>query len=478
MTNALAIHWFRKDLRLADNPALLQAAGHGRILPIYILDDKNAGDAAMGAASRWWLHYSLLSLNNDTGGALSLYRGDPLTILQSLIDRLPVSAVYWNRCYEPWRIERDIQIKKMLQQRNIAVASHNASLLWEPWTVSKQDGTPYKVFTPYYRRGCLAGMPPRAPLEMPEHIEWYQDKKTAAIAELRLLPHIRWHKKLEPHWQIGEDAAGSRLADFIDKDLCNYRKGRDFPARDQTSKLSPHLHFGEISPHQIWHALDTVADSDDVDHFRSDCSSITLDLPRKTCGKNSTRSPGKKMIQGDRPGSMVKPVFRWLTPACARAWQHGQTGIPLVDAGMRELWQTGYMHNRVRMIVGSFLVKNLRLHWHEGARWFRDCLVDADLASNSASWQWIAGYGSDAVPYFRIFNPVTQGKKFDARGRYIRRYIPEVAALPDKYLFSPWTAPQSVLQRANITLGSTYPEPVVDLQVSRKLALAVFHSLR
>ncbi|PID40457.1 MAG: hypothetical protein CR984_03100 [Proteobacteria bacterium] len=250
--------------------------------------------------------------------------------------------------------------------------------------------------------------------------------------------------------------------------MLNYREGRDFPAKNRTSKLSPHLHFGEISPHQIWYTLDSMADSDDTNHFRSELGwrefSYYLLFHNPGLPKENLREKFNH--------------FPWEKDALKRqAWQKGQTGIPLVDAGMRELWQTGYMHNRVRMVVGSFFVKNLRLHWHDGERWFRDCLVDADLASNAASWQWVAGCGSDAAPYFRIFNPVTQGKKFDPEGKYIRQYVPEISALPNKYLFSPWMAPASVLQAANITLGTTYPQPVVDLQISRELALAAFRNL-
>ncbi len=468
MRDGLAIHWFRNDLRLTDNPALVQAAQHGRVLPIYILDEHNAGGHAMGSVSRWWLHHSLTALNEHIEGALSLYHGNPLDILQSLIKRLPVRAVYWNRCYEPWSISRDTLIKKTLRQQNITVESHNGSLLWEPWTISKKNGTPYKVFTPYYHKGCLSAPQPRSPLEVPEQVQWYRDEASAILVELRLLPRIRWDKKLQPHWQIGEDGALNRLKSFINENMFNYREGRDFPAKEQTSRLSPHLHFGEISPHQIWDSLNQIADSDDTDHFRNElgwrefsCYLLYHNpaLPEENLRPKFNRFPWEK------------------DHSKLQAWQKGQTGIPLVDAGMRELWQTGYMHNRVRMIVGSFLVKNLLIHWHKGADWFRDCLVDADLASNSASWQWIAGCGSDAVPYFRIFNPVTQGKKFDAEGRYIRRYVPEIAALPNKYLFSPWTAPESILQAANITLGITYPEPIVDLQASRKRALAAFHSL-
>ncbi|PIE02442.1 MAG: deoxyribodipyrimidine photolyase [Acidobacteria bacterium] len=469
MLQGTAIHWFRNDLRLYDNPALCLAAEHERVLPVYILDEEHSGGYAMGSASRWWLHHSLQSLSKDLGGALSVYRGDPLTILQCLIERFSVKAVYWNRCYEPWRIRRDTKIKKTLQAQHIHVESQNASLLWEPWTVSKKDGTPYKVFTPYYRKGCLRALPPRSPMDVPQAISCRKDEQALDLKALHLLPRIRWDKQLEPHWQIGEDAAHHRLFAFVNEGLSNYREGRDFPARNCTSKLSPHLHFGEISPHQVWHTVKMAADHDDVDHFCSELGwrefSYYLlfhnpDLPRNNLREKFNHFPWEKNASK-------------LT-----AWQKGCTGIPMVDAGMRELWQTGSMHNRLRMIVGSFLVKNLRLHWHEGERWFWDCLADADLAINSASWQWVTGCGSDAAPYFRIFNPVTQGKKFDPNGEYIRHYVPEIGELPTKYLFSPWTAPKPVLDAAKVVLGKTYPHPLVDLQLSRKLALAAYQQLK
>ncbi|PIE44916.1 MAG: deoxyribodipyrimidine photolyase [Gammaproteobacteria bacterium] len=468
MRKITAIHWFRNDLRLSDNPSLNQAIAQGRVLPIYILDDNNAGEFAMGGASRWWLHYALQSLDKDLGGNLSLYRGQPLTILQSLIERFNVTAVFWNRTYEPWQIKRDTHIKQVLKANNIAVESHNATLLWEPWTVKKKDGTPYKVFTPYYRKGCLYSSPPHQPLSMPGNVDWLKDDNALTLPALRLLPHIRWDEKFKAHWTISEDGAHDCLEIFIKAHLSDYKDGRNYPAQGHTSRLSPYLHFGQISPQQIWHTVKAIADNAQVDTF---------------CSELAWREFSYYLLyhHPNLPRENLQPKFNrftWLDDnAKLTAWQRGQTGIPLVDAGMRELWQTGSMHNRVRMVVGSFLVKNLRLHWHHGERWFWDCLVDADLASNSASWQWIAGCGADAVPYFRIFNPVTQGEKFDPNGDYIRRYIPEIAGLPNKYLFAPWTAPDNVLQNAGIDLGKTYAKPIVDLKLSRQQALEAFKQL-
>ena len=468
MNPPCVLHWFRQDLRLFDNPAFTAAAQHGAVLPIYILDEVHAAEQAMGAASRWWLHHSLHALNASLQGALSLYRGDPVEILQDLVARHRVQAVFWNRCYEPWRMRRDAQIKTQLKAAGLHVESHNGSLLWEPWDIHKTDGSPYKVFTPFYRKGCLAAHPPRPILPHPKPRLWLLDEKSLHLEQLKLLPKPRWDVKLEPHWQMGEEGAQCRFAQFLHEGLAHYREGRNFPAKPYVSRLSPHLHFGEISPHQLWHKVRGLAEDPHVDHF---CSELGW---REFSYHQLYHNP-------DLPTKNLQPKFDrfpWKTDATAlKAWQQGQTGVPMVDAGMRELWQTGYMHNRVRMIVGSFLVKNLRVHWQEGERWFWDTLVDADLANNSASWQWIAGCGADAAPYFRIFNPVAQGQKFDPQGTYVRRFVPEIAALPNAFLFNPWEAPNAVLETAQIELGRTYPNPLVDLKLSRQAALAAFQSL-
>lgn len=469
MNERIAIHWFRQDLRLSDNPALTKAAEHGAVLPIYILDDEHSGQYKMGGASRWWLHYSLEALNASLNNKLSIYCGDPQSILADIIKRLDIEAVYWNRCYEPWRMQRDTDIKAKLKNKGIEVDTCNASLLWEPWQIKKDDGTPYKVFTPFYRKGCLNAEAPRLPLPKPESVSYICDESHESIAALDLLPKIPWDKQLEPHWDIGEEGARKRFEAFVDEGLAFYKEGRNLPAKPYVSRLSAHLHYGEISPSQLWHAVRSMEDDKQIDHFCSELGwrefSYSLlfynnDLPRKNLQAKFN-------------------AFSWeKDPNHLKAWQTGNTGIPMVDAGMRELWQTGYMHNRVRMIVGSFLVKNLRLHWQHGERWFWHTLIDADLANNSASWQWIAGCGADAAPYFRIFNPVTQGQKFDPDGEYVRHFIPEIAQLPDKYLFNPWQAPELILKEAGIELGSTYPNPIVDLKQSRQSALVAFQSLK
>ena len=466
----IIIMWFRQDLRLSDNPAFTEAANQGTVLPIYILDDENAGEHKMGGASRWWLHHSLQSLNESLGDNLSFYRGDALGILERIIKHHDIKGVYWNRCYEPWRTARDKHIKQRLAEKGVEVHSFNGSLLWEPWSIQKDDGTPYKVFTPYYRRGCLNASSPREPLPAPQKLKCTKDEVTSSTLEaLNLLPNIHWDKQLEPHWNIGEHGAQKRLHQFLEEGLYHYKDGRNLPSKPYVSRLSAHLHFGEISPNQVWSAAQARGDNKHIDHF---CSELgwrefsysqlyhNPDLPRKNLQSKFDAFPWRE------------------DEATLTAWQKGQTGIPIVDAGMRELWQTGVMHNRVRMIVGSFLVKNLLLHWHHGEKWFWDCLVDADLASNSASWQWIAGCGADAAPYFRIFNPVTQGQKFDAEGEYTRRFVPELKDMPNKYLFNPWEAPDTVLKGAGVTLGKNYPKPVIDLKTSRNRALEAFQSLK
>ena len=470
----IIIFWFRQDLRIVDNPGLSKSLTSDKVLPIYILDDKNSNDFAMGAASRWWLHNSLRELNKNLDNKLSLYIGDPSEILESLSSRFNIKGIFWNRCYEPWRIERDKKIKSKFIEKDIIVETFNSALLWEPWEILKSDNTPYKVFTPYYRKGCLMSEPPRKPLSAPNLDTLFEDKENILqLDDLNLLPRIKWYKEMEKLWEPGEKGAHKKLESFLSDGLLGYKEGRNFPSKKNVSQLSAHMHFGEISPNQVWHRAKLKKDlpgiEKDLDHFLSELGwrefSYNLlfhfpELPRENLQKKFDNFP-------------------WIeNEILFDKWKKGLTGYPIVDAGMRELWQTGYMHNRVRMIVGSFLVKNLLLHWHKGEEWFWDCLIDADLASNSASWQWVAGSGADAAPYFRIFNPILQGKRFDPDGSYIKKFIPELEQLPSRYLFSPWEAPIEVLSEANIELGSDYPEPIVDLIKSRDRALEAFSTIR
>ena len=425
----------------------------------------------MGGASRWWLHHALESLNTSLHGKLQLYRGEPLAILSQLASDTSAQDVYWNRCYEPWRIARDGEIKTALKAADIEVKSFNGSLLWEPWQVLKKDQTPYKVFTPYYRRGCLSKVSPRKPLAAPNTVRSLNvSEDSLRLKDLNLKPIIKWDTEMQARWDISEEAAQDRLDDFVMAELEDYREGRNFPDKANVSRLSPYLHFGQISPNTAWHrAADAAAiinNEASLDTFLSELGwrefsyYLLYHFPQLPSKNLQTRFD----------------LFPWAndTKSNLRAWQQGKTGYPLVDAGMRELYSTGYMHNRVRMVVGSFLVKNLLIHWHSGEEWFWDCLVDADLASNSAGWQWIAGCGADAAPFFRIFNPITQSEKFDKQGEYIRRYVPELANMPAKYIHCPWLAPDDVLQQAGVKIDVNYPAPIVDIKESRVRALEAF----
>ena len=469
-----SIHWFRQDLRIKDNPSLEEASKAGTLIPIYILDDVNSGEFSIGSASRWWLHESLKKLNASLDGKLLLFKGNPSEVFEQLIQQHEISYISWNRCYEPWRISRDKVIKKELEDKGIITESFCGSLLWEPWNISKDDGTPYRVFTPFYKKGCLNYDEPRLPAEDYKISNLYTDYiESDSLDDLNLMPEIDWYKGFEKEWNPGEQGAEDNLDKFLEQGLLNYKEGRNFPSKSFVSRLSPHLHFGEISPNEVWYRAKTKETITGIEkslaHFHSELGwrefSYYLlyhfpDLPNTNFQKKFDIFPWKE------------------NKDFLRLWQKGQTGYPIVDAGMRELWLTGYMHNRLRMVVGSFLVKNLLIDWREGEKWFWDCLVDADLASNSASWQWVAGSGADAAPYFRIFNPVTQGLKFDSEGEYTKKYIPELKNLPNKYLFSPWEAPKEVLKTAGIELGKDYPEPIVDLKISREIALEAFASTK
>ena len=472
------IVWFRQDLRLGDNPAFAKAASSGLpLLPVYILDDENAGAWAMGAASRWWLHRSLVSLSSDLDGALRCFRGPADTILPHLARHTAARAIYANRCAEPWQRDCDARVGRELERDGIAFESFVGATLFDPERVSKADGTPYRVFTPFYRKGCLGSAPmPREPLGRPSGYETLRTEgplddaapgsEALAIDALQLVPDVVWYEGLEREWRVGEAAAHGRLESFLESGLEGYAEGRNRPDLRHVSRLSPHLHFGEISPNQVWHAVLSQAvgtgTGRDADTFLSELG--WREFSRYLLWHFPTLPDANLQKKFDR--------FPWERDgALLERWQRGETGYPMVDAGMRELWQTGYMHNRVRMIVGSFLVKNLLQDWREGERWFWDTLCDADLANNSASWQWVAGTGADAAPYFRIFNPVTQGGKFDPAGDYVLRFVPELAAIPREHLHAPWRAPASARR------GIAYPDPVVELEPSRERALATFRAL-
>ncbi|WP_417819396.1 cryptochrome/photolyase family protein [Terasakiella sp.] len=471
--NEVNIVWFRQDLRLADHPALQYAAQRGMVLPIYILDDEAAAPWKMGAASRVWLHSALQDLNDQLDGCLQVFQGNAAEILAQLIADYDVKGLYWGRCYEPWRMARDCTIKERFRQQGVDVRSFNHSLLWEPWEIQKKDGTPYKVFTPYFRKGCLNAPPPRLPLPAQDTLSLVQKREGLVLDDLSLLPRkIDWYSDMVAHWDISEEGAHNRLDAFLCDGLSHYKTGRDCPAQDNTSRLAPYLHFGQISPHQVWAAARSYGQvhhlDRDLDHF---CSELAWREFSHSLLYYNSHIPEKPLQEKFND-------FPWLENAQhVSAWQTGKTGYPIIDAGMRELWQTGYMHNRVRMIVASFLIKNLMIPWQDGEAWFWDCLFDADLANNSASWQWVAGCGADAAPYFRIFNPVTQSEKFDPSGDYIRRYVPELANLPDKYIHKPWMAPMDILKKYSIVLDDQYPRPIVDLKSTRERALAAFKEL-
>jgi deoxyribodipyrimidine photo-lyase len=468
MTTAIVL--FRRDLRLADNPALTAAcAGHERVLPVYIHAPDEESPWQPGAASRWWLHRSLEALQVDLrrlGGDLHLFIGGTQAVLQGLIDRSGVRAVYWNRLYEPAAIERDTRIKTALRGQGVEVHSSNAALWSEPWQIATQEGGPYRVFTPYWRN-LRTQLGAHEPLPVPPDLRCATVTDSLPLEALSLLPRIRWDDGMAKAWMPGERGAHETLELFCDDAIGDYAHGRDIPARHGTSRLSPHLHFGEISPRQIHRALHEQAKSVDAKR-RPDIEPYLRELGWREFAHHLLYHFPRTPLENFNPRF---DGFRWKAPdeAVLRRWREGRTGIPLVDAGMRELWHTGWMHNRVRMIAASFLTKNLRQHWHEGARWFWDTLVDADLANNTLGWQWVAGCGADAAPYFRVFNPVAQAKRFDPDGVYLRRWLPELANASAALLHEPWKDP-SWLER------SGYPAPMVDLATSRKDALAAYQT--
>ncbi|MEG3767688.1 deoxyribodipyrimidine photo-lyase [Alteromonas sp. 14N.309.X.WAT.G.H12] len=475
MTVPTSIVWFRQDLRVKDNPALNAACDFGNIVPVYIDDTRLPASRIPGGVSKWWLHQSLTALNKRLNEHLIILAGDPRVLIPALMDALSIDHIFWNRCYEPWNIQRDIAIKKTILDSGKTAKSFNASLLWEPWDIQNKSGLPYKVFTPFYRKGCLQAASPRYPQAAPPRITYANMEKShkyLSIDELDYLPKINWYDGIAKTWQPGEEGAASRLATFIEDAAAEYKANRDFPSVPGTSMLSAHLHAGEISPHQIWYALKGAfgdGENTGIDTFLSELGwrefahHLVYHFP-----DFSEKNFNQKFDQ-----------FPWRSDdADFDKWKTGMTGIPIVDAGMRELWHTGFMHNRVRMVVGSFLVKNLLMDWRKGEAWFWDCLADADVANNTAGWQWIAGSGADASPYFRVFNPVLQGEKFDKEGAYVSQWCPELKNLPAKYIHKPWEASKAVLEDAGIRLGEDYPLPMVDLKVTRERALQAFNEIK
>ena len=465
-----AILWFRRNLRLHDNLALCAAAGSGRpVVAVYISDTLDAG-----GASRWWLHHSLSSLDaglKEHGAGLIVRSGDPVAVLPGLVEATGAESVFFSRRYEPDARSQEQALEDALDD-SCELCGIDDSLIRHPDSVMTGAGTPYKVFTPFWKAASGHGDPERPASRPAELATTTAGLDTGDIDDLELLPtRPDWAGGLRDTWTPGEDGAFERL-DAACEIASDYDEDRDRPDIDGTSRLSPHLHFGELSPRQVWHDIHSAAPPSGrkgVDallrqlYWRDFSAYLLYHFPRLP----------------DEPLRGEFKDFPWTEdPEGLKAWQSGKTGYPIVDAGMRQLWETGWMHNRVRMIVASFLVKDLLVHWQAGADWFLDTLVDADLANNSASWQWVAGCGTDAAPYFRIFNPVLQGKKFDPMGDYVRRWVPELERLPAKLIQEPWKMDLDEQKAANVIIGEDYPAPIVDHGEARDLALQAYRAIR
>ncbi|WP_413206877.1 cryptochrome/photolyase family protein [Rhodospirillum sp. A1_3_36] len=478
MSSSPVLLWFRQDLRLSDNPAVAAAAQSGApILALFILEEGSEDHRPLGSASRWWLHGSLDSLARDIanrGGRLLLRRGNPSRILPELLAHSGARSVLANQRFGAPG-SADATLFESLRADGIAVRLFNGTLLHHPDALSTKGGTPFKVFTPFWKAlsATLTGdLAPAAPLSAPERLEAPAPLPEGdTLEDWDLLPvHPDWAGGLRGHWTPGEGGARERLEAFLKGPVIRYGEGRDLPGQALTSRLSPHLRFGEISPNQVLTACRRVQ--------RPGAAAFLREVGwRDFCHHLLHRNPD----MADRPLRSEYTRFPWAEKEDAAtalaAWTRGRTGYPIVDAGLRELWQTGWMHNRVRMIAASFLIKDLLVPWQEGERWFWDTLVDACPANNAAGWQWVAGCGADAAPFFRIFNPVTQSQKFDPKGLYLRRWLPELAALPDHALHAPWTASPLELTSAKVRLGETYPQPIVDHGQARVRALAALKSL-
>jgi deoxyribodipyrimidine photo-lyase len=456
-----ALHIFYQNLRLRDNPSLVEACHNDSLLALYI--HQEGGRWAMGSASKVWLHKSLALLASslkDHGIHLHLAKGDFAKKVLEYVHDNQITDVYFDIPIEPG-LFNFAELKNGLEKKNVNLHLYFHSILYSPSEIKTQGGEPYQVFTPFYNASKKSKTPDK-PLQVPSKFPRNIKAESLDIEAFHLIPKIKWHADFENVFEIGEAGALKTLEAFLKKRVHDYKKDRDFPNLDGTSMLSPHLHFGEISPHQIFHRLDGHSEEPYKRQliWREFAHHLLYHFPK------TPLQPLKEKYEH----------FPWhKNAALLKKWQEGMTGFPIIDAGMRQLWQTGWMHNRVRMIVGSFLVKDLMIPWQDGADWFWDCLVDADLANNTLGWQWVAGCGADAAPYFRVFNPYIQSVKFDEEGDYIKHFVPELARLDKKYIHAPHEAPKEVLDKAGIELGKTYPRPMVNHQEAKDEALKIYY---
>ena len=471
MTQSVCIVLLRNELRLTDHPALLHAAKHSAVIPVFVLDDK----VKLGGASLWWLHHSLNSLGNDFakhGIKLILRRGDTQKIIEEIQNKTNAKAIYCTRSYTKHDVRLEKSLHEKYQNTEIEFRRFGGNLLIEPEKITNKQGTAFQVFTPFFK-ALQQSNHIRTPFAKPDKIIPFAGEiQSDNLDDWGLLPtKPNWAEGFA-EWEIGEAAAFQKLEKFLNSKINIYSEGRDFPALAATSLLSPHLRFGEISPAQIW----------DIVNLK--CHGAPIGNYQKFLSELAWREFSYHLLIA-YPDMATKPIKQQFSAIewdndenLLIAWQSGQTGFPIIDAGMRELWQTGYMHNRVRMIVASFLVKDLLIDWQYGEQWFWDCLLDADYANNPASWQWVAGCGMDAAPYFRIFNPTTQSQKFDADGKYIKRWLPELVNLPNKYIHEPSTAPKEILLNAGIIMGKTYPLPIVNHKTAREKTLFAYGKIK
>lgn len=479
MPNDPALLWLRNDLRFDDNPAMRAAQASGRpVVCLYVLDDDAPGELALGSAQRWWLHHSLAAFQSDLttrGGALVLRRGQAKDIVPEVAHSIGAAEVFWTRRYMEWQVDVDKALKQALDEAGHKVTTCNGSLLFEPWEIKTKSGDPYRVFTPFWRN--LKTHDVRESLPRTDKLEAPSDLPASdSLDDWNLRPEDpNWAEGFEPVWTPGEKGARTRMRDFLDSHGAKeYDNLRNRPDKDSTSRMSPHLHLGEISPVTVWYAMKDAIAAGTVPGSHGD-SFLSEIAWREFSYVLLYFNPAMT----DEPLMGKFKEFEWNTDKQAlKAWQRGTTGYPIVDAGMRQLWREGWMHNRVRMIVGSFLVKDLLIHWREGMMWFWDCLVDADPASNTAGWQWIAGCGADAAPFFRVFNPTSQGEKFDPEGDYVRKYVPELQDMPKKHIHEPAAAPREILKSAGVQLGDSYPRPIVNHKERREEALQRYDAVK